>query len=62
VLLYPVVEHDQDDEIPEELEPDEVVMALAFVAPESTGSPDGTLVRFVVRDSTQSDEPIVDAG
>jgi len=40
---------------------DQVVIALAFVAPESTGSPDGTLVRFVVRDSVRSDEPIVDA-
>lgn len=61
VLVYPVVEHDQDEDIPEELEPGQVVMALAFVAPTSTGSPDGALVRFVVRDSSQSDEPIVDA-
>ena len=61
VLVYPVVEHDRDDEIPEELDADQVVMALVFVAPESTGSPDGALVRFVVRDSNKLDEPIVDA-
>lgn len=61
VLVYPVVEYDQDSDIPDELEPEQVVMALVFVAPESTGSPDGTLVQFVVRDSSQSDEPIVDA-
>jgi len=36
-------------------------MALAFVAPKSTGSRDGTLVRFVVRDASRADEPIVDA-
>ena len=61
LLIYPVVEHDKDDEIPEELDSAEVVIALAFVAPKSTGSPDGTLVRFKVRDSKQLNEPIVDA-
>jgi len=61
VLVYPLVEHDKDDEVPAELDAGDVVMALVFVAPESTGSPDGELVRFVVRDSSQFDEPIVDA-
>ncbi|MCW3045756.1 MAG: sle [Solirubrobacterales bacterium] len=61
VLVYPVVEHEQDDQVHGELDAEEVVIALVFVAPESTGSPDGTLVRFVVRDSAQRDEPIVDA-
>ena len=61
VLVYPMVEHEKDDEVPSELDAGDVVMALVFVAPESTGSPDGELVRFVVRDSSQSDEPIVDA-
>ena len=61
VLLYPVIEYDQGGAVPEELDLDEVVMALAFVAPKSTGSPDGTLVRFVVRDPSRADEPIVDA-
>lgn len=61
VLVYPVVEFEDDAEVPSELDADEVVMAMAFVAPEGTGSPDGTLVRFVVRDSGQADEPIVDA-
>lgn len=61
VLVYPVVEHDHDDAVPDELDAEDVVIALVFVAPESTGSPDGTRVRFVVRDFDQSDEPIVDA-
>jgi hypothetical protein len=60
VLVYPVVEYEKDDEIPSELAAGDVVLALVFVAPESTGSPDGELVRFVVRDSSKSDEPIVD--
>lgn len=60
VLIYPVVEHEQDEQVPDELDADDVVIALVFVAPESTGSPDGTLVRFVVRDSARRDEPIVD--
>jgi hypothetical protein len=60
VLVYPVVESDQDDQVPDELDPEDVVIALVFVAPESTGSPDGTLVRFVVKDAAQKDEPIVD--
>jgi hypothetical protein len=48
-------------EVPNELDPADVVVALVFVAPTSTGSPDGTLVRFVVRDPEQRDEPIIDA-
>lgn len=61
VLIYPIVECDHDDEVPTELDAEDVVVALVFVAPESTGSPDGTLVRFVVKDTAQQDEPIVDA-
>lgn len=61
VLLYPVVETPDAGDIPNELDPAEAVLALVMVAPESTGSPDGALVRFVVRDTTKADEPIVDA-
>lgn len=61
LLIYPIVEYDHDDEVPTELGAEDVVVALVFVAPESTGSPDGTLVRFVVKDTAQQDEPIVDA-
>jgi hypothetical protein len=61
LLIYPVVEYEKDDDIPAELDLENVVIALVFVAPESTGSPDGTLVRFVVKDATRQDEPIVDA-
>lgn len=61
VLLYPVVEFESEDEIPKQLDPGEVVMALVFTAPMSTGSPDGGLIRFVVRDPTSADEPIVDS-
>lgn len=60
VLVYPVLEGDSGGNIAESLTPGEVVLALVFVAPESTGSPDKTLVRFVVRDSLRSDEPIVE--
>lgn len=61
ILLYPVIELEREDEVPEQLEPGEVVMALVFTAPTSTGSPDGGLIRFVVRDESSADEPIVDA-
>ncbi len=61
VLVYPVVEYEEEDEVPEELDASEVVIALVFVAPTSTGSPDGRLVQFVVRDKSREQEPIVDA-
>jgi Z1 domain len=58
LLLYPVVEAAP---VPAELGPEETVLALSFVAPRSTGSPDKALVRFKVRDSDREEEPIVDA-
>jgi Z1 domain len=61
VLVYPVVEYEEDDEIPAELDDGKVVIALVFVAPTSTGSPDGRLIQFVVRDKTRAQEPIVDS-
>jgi hypothetical protein len=61
VFIYPVVEFDDDAEIPDGLDFDEVVMAFSLVAPAGTGSPDGTLVRFVAKDGNRPDEPIVDA-
>ena len=61
LLIYPIVEHESDDDIPADLATADVVVALVFVAPESTGSPDGRLVQFVVKDTTREDEPIVDA-
>lgn len=61
LIVYPVVEADADETPPTDLEAQAVIMALVFVAPESTGSPDGTLVRFVVRDIQRSEEPIVEA-
>ena len=61
VLVYPVVELDSDGEVPQELDPEDVIIALVFVAPTSTGAPDGRLVRFVVKDTTREDEPIIDA-
>lgn len=60
VFVYPVVEYEGKDEIPQELGAGEVVIALTFVAPMSTGSPDGKLVQFKVRDRSRSQEPIVD--
>jgi Z1 domain-containing protein len=61
LLVYPMVETSEDEEVPDELQPSEVVMALVFVAPTSTGSPDKALVRFVVHDKTKAHEPIVEA-
>jgi hypothetical protein len=58
--LYPVVEMPADGTVPDELTAAKVILAPVFVAPTSTGSPDGTLVRFVVRDKSREDEPIVD--
>ena len=60
VLLYPVVEQPDGSDVAAQLDAGEVVLAFVIVAPLSTGSPDGTLVRFVVRDKARSDEPIVD--
>jgi hypothetical protein len=56
-----MVEHDSDNDVPADLDASDVVVALIFVAPESTGAPDGRLVQFVVKDATREDEPIVDA-
>jgi hypothetical protein len=61
LLLYPVTELLSPTPVPSELDPAEVIVALSFVAPMSTGSPDKTLVRFKVRDVDQEDEPIIDA-
>jgi hypothetical protein len=61
LLVYPIVEHESDDDVSADLGAADVVIALVFVAPMSTGSPDGTLVRFVVKDTSKKDEPIVDA-
>lgn len=61
VLVYPVVEIPEAEDVPDELRPSEVVIAFVLVAPTSTGSPDQPLVRFVVRDDTRADEPIVEA-
>jgi hypothetical protein len=62
VLVYPLVELEADDEVPDKLDPGEVIIALVLVAPESTGSADGTLVRFTVHNRKRSDDPIVDSG
>lgn len=61
LLVYPMVEQEDDDDIPAELRAADVIVALVFVAPESTGSPDKRLVQFVVKDVNKKDEPIVDA-
>jgi len=61
LLLYPVVEQDETDEVPNHLEEGKVVMALALFSPISTGSPDGSLVRFVAHDTSREDEPIIEA-
>lgn len=57
VLIYPVVELDQ---VLDEVGDDEVVIALVFVAPMSTGAPDGRLIQFEVKDKSRSMEPIID--
>jgi hypothetical protein len=61
MLVYPVIEMGEDQEVPDELQPSQVIVAFVLVAPMSTGSPDKALERFVVRDTTQADEPIVEA-
>ena len=60
LLLYPVVETPEGQEIADTLDPGEVILACVFVAPTSTGSPDGALVRFVVRDRQRAQEAIID--
>jgi hypothetical protein len=57
VLVYPMVEV---DEVEDEVGEDEVVIALVFVAPMSTGAPDGRLIQFEVKDKSKSESPIVD--
>lgn len=61
VLIYPVLEQEETDDVPKHLDVDEVVMALVFFSPTSTGAPDRTLVSFVARDTSQEEEPIVEA-
>jgi hypothetical protein len=61
LLVYPVVEYPASESVPDDLAPEETIVALSFAAPMSTGSPDKTLVRFRVRDKHNEEEPIVDA-
>lgn len=61
LLLYPMIEAAADEAVPSELDPEQVILALSFAAPTSTGSPDKMLVRFRVRKPNRSEEPIVDA-
>jgi hypothetical protein len=60
ILMYPVFELRDAESVPSVLEPEELVLALVFFAPLSTGSADGTRVRFVVRDSSNPDAAIVE--
>jgi hypothetical protein len=59
-LLYPIVELGQSEAIPQDLGPEQVVMAFVAVAPHSTRPPDGRLVTFRVHDPDRADEAIVD--
>lgn len=62
LMIYPVVEQSDSAAVPpDELKPEESIIALSFAAPLSTGSPDKALVRFRVRNSDEQEEPIVDA-
>jgi hypothetical protein len=61
LLIYPVVEMDPADAVPEELTPSEVVTAFVAVAPASTRPADGRLVTFTVRDPEREDEPVVES-
>ena len=60
MLVYPVIEMDEDREVPDDSSRpnDHGVRACGT---DITGSPDKALVRFVVHDKTRADEPIVEA-
>jgi hypothetical protein len=60
LLLYPVVEQPDGSDVVAEIRASDCILALVVVAPTTTGSPDRALVRFVVRDSSKADEPIVE--
>src|SRR5581483_6723120 len=59
LLVYPVVEIPKGA-IPDDLKPEEVVMAFVAVAPMNARPVDGRLVAFVVRDPTHAEDAIVD--
>jgi hypothetical protein len=61
LLVYPIVEFPDSKVVPSKLAPEETIIALSFLAPLTTGSPDKTLVRFRVKNPGEEDEPIVDA-
>jgi Z1 domain len=60
-IVYPVVEGEKESEVPDELDPEQVVTAFVAVAPITSRPPDGRLVTFRVRDKDHEDEAIIDA-
>jgi hypothetical protein len=60
LLVYPVLEKEENEPVPPTLDANEIVMALVLFAPTSTGAPDDGLVRFTARDSNKKDDPIID--
>lgn len=60
LVLYPVVESDPRLLPDGSIDPRDLVMAFAFVAPPSTARGDRPLVRFRAIDSTRSDQAIID--
>nr|WSU78631.1 Z1 domain-containing protein [Streptomyces anulatus] len=63
VVLYPVVEEKPPTVSPAgAIAPERLVMAFGLVAPRSSTSPQGNLVRFRTVDSTQKNSVIIDRG
>ncbi|MFE2087544.1 Z1 domain-containing protein [Streptomyces sp. NPDC059460] len=60
LVLYPVVESEPRIASDGSVDPRDLVMAFAFVAPPSTAQSDGPLVRFRAIDSTRAEAAIID--
>ncbi len=60
VLVYSVLEKEESDPVPPDLDASKVVMAVVLFAPMSSGAANDGLVRFTARDSSKEDDPIID--
>jgi hypothetical protein len=60
LLIYPVFELKDDQELPAQIDPRRLIMGFVLASPRSTGSPDQPLVRFGVWDPNQPRDAVIE--